>query len=192
MSDKPEAYKYTGQETGRPTAYRPEFCERIRDMAREGKTPVEWADQLDVARSTLDNWCEIIPEFSEAYSRARESCQAWWIQQGRKGVFHGKEFNDRQWKTMVYNLFRDDWQDERSINISGTVVHLTQDQLARLPDHLIARIADGEPAEVVLASVADDVLGRLLSGEDVEEDGAVEEADYELVDEPPASEETEG
>lgn len=154
----PSIVEITG--AGRNPSYDPKHCQKIIEMASEGMVPVEWAVEFGVVRTTLREWCQRHPEFLTAYAQARETSQAWWIQMGRKGMTMGKEFNERQWKTMVYNLFREEWMDERNINIRGTMITLTPEIMARLPDPVLSRIQAGEDASVVLASMATEVLAK--------------------------------
>ena len=51
---------------GRPTKYKPEFCELARKTAEIGAIDGEIANIIGVAESTLNLWKEEHPEFSEA------------------------------------------------------------------------------------------------------------------------------
>lgn len=61
---------------GRPTDYRPEFCEAVIACARQGGTFDGFADSVNVARSTLYQWNKVHPEFSDAMGRARSALAA--------------------------------------------------------------------------------------------------------------------
>ena len=57
---------------GRPSTYKPEYCERIVQMAQEtGAGPAEYAAEFDICRETLYDWKDRHPEFSTALKRAK-------------------------------------------------------------------------------------------------------------------------
>ncbi len=56
---------------GRPTAYRPEFCELACNYCLLGATNEELAGFFDVAPRTIDNWIARIPEFAAAVLEGR-------------------------------------------------------------------------------------------------------------------------
>lgn len=114
---------------GRPTKYRPEFCDRVIAMGGEGKTLAEMADGLDIDRSTLNDWCVKHETFSRAVKRGLEKAQAWWESQGRLATFGGTEgFNATSYIFQMKNRFKDDWRDkveqEHSGGISVEIVRL--------------------------------------------------------------------
>jgi len=51
---------------GRPTKYRPEYCEQVIAVADEGLSLTAFAGKIRVARSTINVWMEQFPEFGEA------------------------------------------------------------------------------------------------------------------------------
>jgi len=66
---------------GRPTAYREEYCERVKKLAGKGKIPVQWAADIGVSHQTLHNWCTKYPQFLEAYTISKSICQSVLIDQ---------------------------------------------------------------------------------------------------------------
>ena len=61
-------HKHAG---GRPTDYKPEFCQMVVELGREGAGKAEMAAACGVVRQTLDNWIKAHPEFLDAIT-ARE------------------------------------------------------------------------------------------------------------------------
>ena len=57
--------------TGRPTAYRREFCELAHNYCLLGATNPELAGFFDVAPRTIDNWIASHPAFAEAVREGR-------------------------------------------------------------------------------------------------------------------------
>lgn len=114
LHDSPTTY-------GRPTKYQDDFCDRVIECGKIGKSLSEIAEELDVTYETIRVWNKEIPLFSAAISRARELAQSWWERQGRENMFDSKEskFNEKLWAINVYNRFPETWRDRRSIEITG-------------------------------------------------------------------------
>jgi hypothetical protein len=51
---------------GRPTDYRPEFCDTAKTLAMHGATDIEIADALGIHVSTYYRWRATHPDFREA------------------------------------------------------------------------------------------------------------------------------
>ena len=107
---------------GRPTDYRPEYCERVVEMGKEGLSMVQMASRLDQARSTLIQWGEERPEFSTALARARSEAQRWWEDTGQKALGADK-FQSSVWKTSMMARFREEYTERRDHTVQGEMVH---------------------------------------------------------------------
>ena len=128
--DKPKEDRHAG---GRPTDYDSKICEGFENRFEKGQSILEVAVSLGVARSTIYKWAEEHKEFSDALSRAKEVCQAWWELQGRENLFDTEVYdaknhvttknklNDRLWMKNMASRFRDDWSDSQKIELSGSV-----------------------------------------------------------------------
>lgn len=103
---------------GRPTDYRPEYCEQVIELGRQGKSPAQIAAALDVARATLGNWAEAHPEFLAALTRAYDLSQAWFEDKGQEGL-GVQGFNANLWSKQVSARFRADYTETRKQEISG-------------------------------------------------------------------------
>lgn len=97
---------------GRPSEYRPAFCDQVVDLGKEGKSKAQMAAAFDVSRQTIDNWAVAHPEFLEALSRAETHAQAWWEAKGVEGL-EKPGFNAAVWKKSVEARFRDDYTERR-------------------------------------------------------------------------------
>lgn len=101
---------------GRPSKYDPAFCERVIASGEEGKTLASMANDLDIDRSTLNEWMEAHPEFSRAVKRGLEKAQAWWEDEGRKATFGGiSNFNATSYIFQMKNRFKEDWRDKHEV-----------------------------------------------------------------------------
>lgn len=67
---------------GRPSTYKPEYCEKIVALGEQGKFEAAWCVACNVSsKQTLHEWKEKYPEFGEAFARARLACESWWDNQ---------------------------------------------------------------------------------------------------------------
>lgn len=109
--------------TGRPTKYRPIYCDLVIEAMSEGKSLTAFAADIGVARSTINEWMDEFPEFSEAARRAKAKCAAWWEERGRQMAQNGGA--PGQSTLVVFGLknMSDDWRDRVEAEHSGTVDH---------------------------------------------------------------------
>lgn len=113
MNDKPEGYVF-----GRPTDYKPEYCQRVIELGREGKSKVQIAADLDVAKQTIDNWAVAHPDFLDSLTRARDLAQAWWENTGQTGMT-AQTFHASLWAKQVSCRFPDDYREVTRQELTG-------------------------------------------------------------------------
>lgn len=101
---------------GRPSKYDPAYCAQIVEHMAEGASMTSFAAEIDVARSTLNEWAEHHPEFSEAINKAKAKCAAWWERLGREGASGSKEVNPTLVIFGLKNMSADDWRDKQEID----------------------------------------------------------------------------
>ena len=147
---------------GRPTLYRPEYCEQVIDHMAQGLSFEAFAGRVGVTKRTLYDWVEAHPEFLEAKQLAYERCRIFWEQKGIDGLAQ-KGFQERLWALNMKNRFG--WTDARDIKHSGSIgTHQTpaeevyrakrgkaaspQAQTARRMDAIKAKLKEGEGSEV--------------------------------------------
>lgn len=104
---------------GRPTLYKPEFCDKVIQMGSEGCSVMEMAGYFGVARNTLEKlWPEAHPEFMQAFQTARVLSQNWWEGLGRHGTVT-KDIDSGLWAKNVAGRFPKDWTELRKVEASG-------------------------------------------------------------------------
>ena len=103
---------------GRPTGYKPEFCERVIELGKEGKSITQIACALDVAKSSIYLWEAEYPEFSDALTKARQHSQAWFENVGQNGLFADK-FQSSLWAKQVSCRFPDDYRETTRSELTG-------------------------------------------------------------------------
>ena len=103
---------------GRPTKYRPEFCELVISVGEYGGWLSEMAEACDVHRSTMDEWASVHPEFSEALTRAKQKAQDWFEIRGREGLT-AEKFNSALWQKQMSARHRDEYTERRELTGEG-------------------------------------------------------------------------
>ena len=89
-------------------------------MGKEGKSVAQMCSHFDIARSTIDYWAEQNPEFSEAFTRAKNHMQAKLEELGFDGL-KNREFNAAVWKTTMAARFRDDYTERKEHKHEGAL-----------------------------------------------------------------------
>lgn len=124
MTKKQPVKKKNGRPLG-SDEYLPEYDQMIIDCMKDGASAVEFAASIGVAKSTIYEWAKNHQSFSNAFTRARTMCQAWWESQGRTNLTDESEymgisrkFNDRLWNKNMACRFRDEWVEKKDISLS--------------------------------------------------------------------------
>lgn len=103
---------------GRPSKFDPAYCQQLVDHMATGASVASFAAEIDVARSTINEWAEQHPEFSEALSRGKAKCAAWWERIGRKVAETGQG-SAPMVQFGLRNMADSDWQDVQKREFSG-------------------------------------------------------------------------
>lgn len=103
-------------ERGRPSDYKPEYCDEIVAHMSGGASITSFAAEIDVARSTINEWMSVHPEFSEAVKRAKAKCAAWWELQGREIATGKADGNPTLVIFGLKNMADEDWREKHAID----------------------------------------------------------------------------
>lgn len=103
---------------GRDTDYLPEYCERVVELGRAGKSVVQIACEIGVHRDTLYEWAKVHSEFSDAFMYARQCSQAWWEDKGQGGLDQSG-FNSSLWSRSMAARFPADYQERKGVELTG-------------------------------------------------------------------------
>jgi hypothetical protein len=133
---------------GRPSEYKPEYCERVIELGRLGMSVVEMASDIGVSRNTLEtSWTAAHPEFLEALEIARECSQSWWESMGRVNLIMPKEagtFQASVWSRSMAARFPKDWRENKGVELTGKDGGPVQiKRAADMTDDELALIAQG-------------------------------------------------
>jgi hypothetical protein len=107
-----------GCPTAVPSGYKPEYCERVIELGREGKSKAYMCAALGITRPTLAKWADKNPEFNDALELASLLSQQWWEDAGQVGMV-GKTIDAAIWSRSMSARFRDDWADTRRVETTG-------------------------------------------------------------------------
>lgn len=123
MSDKPEGYVF-----GRPTTYRPEYCQLLIEHMKQGLSFESFGAVVGCSSSTLYEWVAANEDFSSAKKLATEYCRIFWekiavdnlintSEQWGKGQAKSKALNSTVWIFNMKNRFK--WRDNIDVEHSG-------------------------------------------------------------------------
>lgn len=131
---------------GRPTKYKPEFCEKVKELAAKGASKTECAVELGISWQSFHEYQREYPQFSDAVKEAERLCQAWWEKKGREATFGKYEgFSASSYIFQMKNRFPWDWRDQtqvdkRNVDKDGNdlkpATTLSSDQLVAIADAL--------------------------------------------------------
>ena len=103
---------------GRPTKYKPEYCEQIIQLGKEGKSIAQMASFFDVDKASIFRWAEESDDFRTALARARVHSQNWWEDKAQQNLA-SRDFNAQLWLKSVASRFRDDYTERTQTEITG-------------------------------------------------------------------------
>lgn len=117
---------------GRPTLYKPEYCERLIGHMSNGLSFESFAAVIDVNRDTLYEWVKTHTDFSDAKKRATDKCLLWWEVEGINAL-NRKFYQPAIWIFNVRNRFG--WTDKAESKSELTPILFAYDPSRKLnPD----------------------------------------------------------
>lgn len=120
----------TGAKVGRPSLYRPEYCDKIVEIMREGLSVNSFAASVGVSRDTVYEWSQVHPEFSVALKKGKAIAAAWYELQQKKLIEQGGV--GAQASLIAFglrNMGMGEWKDKQEVEHTGDVtVHISKEQ----------------------------------------------------------------
>lgn len=107
---------------GRPSKFKPEYCEAIIDFMSNGRSAVAFAHSIGVCRDTITEWVKVHPEFSLSFKRASQAAQSYYedvLTRGMNGEI--KNFNVVACIFAMKNRFGADWREKQEVAHSGSI-----------------------------------------------------------------------
>jgi len=110
---------------GRPSKYRSEMCNQIKELMQDGVSLHEVAKEIGVSYGTLNRWREEKKKFRKAVEEGISLSHAWWLKVGQENLSN-KNFNTNLYQANMRNRFG--WDAKQQIEIDttvrGGVIHL--------------------------------------------------------------------
>jgi hypothetical protein len=111
---------------GRPTKYDPTYCDEVIETMALGLSLTAFAGRIRVARSTINEWMEQHPEFSESV-RVGKACRTANLEEGMLAADSGPAVTARMFA--LKNADPDEWRDKTEVK---NTVALTEEAAAWL------------------------------------------------------------
>ena len=105
---------------GRPTDYKPEYCDAVIEHMKEGASLTSFAASINVSRSTITEWVNVHPEFSASVKAGKAHCAAWWEKVSRTNALEGGG-NATLCIFGLKNMAPDEWREKQEIEHSGSI-----------------------------------------------------------------------
>lgn len=105
--------------TGRPTKYKPEYCDLVVEMLSEGASLTEFRAAVGgISRETMSNWKQANPEFLDALNKADALGQAYWEKRLRTDLMFDNKINSPLVKLYFANRFN--WHDKQQTDVTSS------------------------------------------------------------------------
>jgi hypothetical protein len=147
---------YKRNNGGKPSSYRPEYCDMVVEICSEGYTLTAFAGKIGVSRETVNKWQELHPEFADAVTRAKAGIAAWWQDRGRKVAEDGGPGGQAQMVIFgLKNVAPEDFSDRQHVELTGAggkdlIPEASEDRLSALLERVVGKVIDHEPAPRLL------------------------------------------
>jgi transposase len=100
---------------GRPTLYKPEYCDRAVELGAKGYSQAMIIADIGAgSRETIDNWKKRHPDFLGAMTRARDLARAWWERIGLENAGN-RDFNSNLYRVIMMARFGQDGYREKQV-----------------------------------------------------------------------------
>ena len=108
------------------------MCIKAEQVLANGESLAAICAELDISRTTLYEWRDTHPEFSDAIDRGLQKSQRLWEKMGQDGIKGNYEkFNAAPWIFTMKNRFRDDYKDDKEVKTANkSVIEMLIDKLA--------------------------------------------------------------
>lgn len=111
------------RKVGRPrveTYLNPEWYNIIIDSGREGRHITDFLIKLGISWDTHYELIKRNVVYADAIKEYNKLCEQWWYERAHEAVSSGNsnKFNQRLWLQIVKNKFRDNWKDEKQLDVT--------------------------------------------------------------------------
>lgn len=91
------------------------------ESGKEGKHITDYLIKLGISWQSHYNLLERNPDYVEAFNQYQKFCEEWWYNKAYESVKNNEstKFNQRLWTIIMKNKFRDNWKEEKNIDITS-------------------------------------------------------------------------
>jgi hypothetical protein len=107
---------------GRPTLYKPEYCDLVVELGKKGFSREAIVAELDIHYNTLNLWAEHNDEFMEALERAKNFELAFWERIAMDNIVerpNGSKVNANLWSRSMSARFPAKYRDNSKVEVTG-------------------------------------------------------------------------
>ena len=98
---------------GRPTKYEPSYCQEAIDYLAQGKSVTQLSARIGVNKTTIYEWANVHPEFSNALRTGQELSEAYWETELVE-MMRDRDVNAPLVKLYFANRFK--WTDKQEVD----------------------------------------------------------------------------
>ena len=132
------------KKVGRPTTYKPEYCQMLIEHMNGGYSFESFAGLIGVNKDTLYEWEKVNPEFSDSKKDGFEKSRLFWEKMGIDYLVNkssssagvGSESTALNATVYIFNLknrFPKEWRDKQEIEHSGELTGFTIEVVDKKP-----------------------------------------------------------
>jgi hypothetical protein len=151
---KPEGYVF-----GRPSQYRPEYCQRAIDYMRQGYSVTALAGHLEVSKDTVYDWINRYPDFCHAVSMGRAA---------RVAALEHKLLSTSQGVGVTAAIFAlknadpDEWQDryQSEARVSVAISQVSDAELMNIVANAKTLLIEAKPVQAIEDNVTETTCGK--------------------------------
>ena len=117
----PEKKPQEKRPLGRPTKYKPEYCQELVDFMAKGFSFEAFAGKVKVSNQTIYDWLDQHPDFLEAKHQAFAASRLFWEGAAVQGLWqdkNGPTLNNYVWGRTMQNRFGYTEKGDQKINVS--------------------------------------------------------------------------
>jgi hypothetical protein len=98
----------------------PEWYSIIVEAGREGKHITDFLITLGISWEGHYALLKRNKKYSEAFKQYEKLCEQWWFNKAHEAMESGQsnKFNQRLWSIIMSNKFKENWRDERKLDIT--------------------------------------------------------------------------
>lgn len=137
---------------GRPrveTYLNPQWAEIIIESGREGKHITDFLIKLGISWETHYELIKRNKKYSETIKEYNKLCEDWWVSKAHESVAKGEsnKFNQRLFMMILKNKFRDNWRDEKQLDVTTQGEKIKEDNPVTI--EIIRRTINGTEEEPI-------------------------------------------